>query len=239
MLIHRALFFIFIYACSFFLYAEEVKVITIEVAPWAFQKDGEVVGIFSDILNEVEALSGYRMKKSLTPFGFSRIYKELDSGRADCTIVIMNEKKSDNYFLGAKLFDHSMGVFLHSSLSLEVYEDLLGLTLSAHKEILFSEGFYKDKRIKKEFDSSYEIGIKKIAKKRVDGMVGAVSTINYLASNMGLSDALGEPMVLVKEPVHLQCSNKSKKAKVIYDINKAIETIRENGVLSAILKKYV
>ena len=219
MLTHRVLFFIFIYAHSFYLYAEEVKFITIEVAPWAFQKDGEVAGIFSDILNEVEVLSGYRTKRSLTSFGFSRVYKELESGRADCMIAILNEKKSGDYFLGAKLFDHSMGVFLHSSLHLSVYEDLLGLTLSTHKEILFSEGFHKDKRIKKEFDSSYEIGIKKVSKKRVDGMVGAVSTIKYLASNMGLSDALGEPMVLVKEPVHLLCSNKSKKAKVVDDVN--------------------
>jgi polar amino acid transport system substrate-binding protein len=218
--------------------SEKLKFITIEIFPWAYHEEGNVVGVFSDIVDEIELASGHKIVKTLMPFGFSRINKELEYGRKDCAIAIVGKDYEDISILGEKLFDHSMGVFLHSDLKLESYEDLLGLTLSVNMSLLSEEEFYIDDRIKKEFDPTYAVGIKKIARHRVDGMVGAITTIQSLAKSMGLNSSLGEPMILVQEPVSLQCSKKSKNIRYIDDINKAIKIIKENGVLDAVLKKY-
>jgi polar amino acid transport system substrate-binding protein len=219
--------------------AVELKFITLEVAPWAYYDDSSdgYIGIFSDVVAEMEKRTGFTIKITLSSFGFSRINRELEMARQDCTLVILQKKREDIIVLGEVLFNHSMGVIANKNFRLDKYEDLYKLTISVH-EVLSLEGqFMDDKKLNMEFDVDYSTGLRKIQHGRLDAVAGAISTIQYLAKMEGMDYLLGKPLVLKQEPIHLQCSKKSKNLKHLDKLNQAIKSIKSDGTLAKIIKR--
>lgn len=218
--------------------AEELKFITLEVAPWAYvdEKNGSYKGIFSDIVSELEKRTGYEIKITLTPY--ARINRELEAGRQDCTILIRGEQRDQITVLGSFVFDHPMGVIPKKSTNLKEYKDLYGLRVSVLRGLLLTQEFSNDNNFNKEYDTSYEIGLKKIQHDRLDAIAGAIPTIQFLAKKNNYEHLLGEPLVLSEEPIYLQCSKKSKNFDLIEGINKTLDVIRLDGTLDNILSQY-
>lgn len=235
----------FILACFFsygnFAYSETLNLITVEVAPWAYHDkvENKFLGIFPDLIREIEARTGHSINITLVPFGFSRINRELKIGRQDCTILITQPERSQFTVLGELVFNHEMGVVAHKSISLKDRDDLYGLTISVHK-MLAEEGQVMDnEKLNKEFDASYEIGLRKIKHGRLNAIAGAIPTIKFLAKNLGVEDLLGAPLILKHEPIYLQCSKFSKKLKYFDDINQAIKSIKKDLSLKYIINANV
>lgn len=220
-------------------FAESMKFISIEVAPWAYLNEGQYkhVGIFPDIVEEIERRTGYTIEVTITPFTFERVNRELMIGRQDCTIVIQDEEREDFVLVGEKLFDHMMGVVAIKKYPLKIYPDLYDLTISTHKSLIITKKFFNDDKLKKEFDVNYDIGLRKIKHGRVNAVAGAISTIQYLAKNNNIEDMLGEPLILKLEPVSLQCSKKSKNIDLIESVNDAIRKMKVDGTLEKIMAK--
>lgn len=216
----------------------ELKFISVEVAPWAYQsnKNDVPVGIFPDIVQQIGFRTGFNVKVTLAPFGFSRIAREIDSGRQDCTIVILDRLLSELVVVGEKVFDHPMGVIAKKEIRLNEYRDLHGIKVSVFEALLIRDDFHEDSKIHKEFDVGYSAGLRKMKYGRVDAIAGAIPTILYLAKKEGFDDFLGSPLELKSEAIHLQCSKKSEYIKHMNSLNKVIKDMKLDGTLDKIIR---
>jgi polar amino acid transport system substrate-binding protein len=228
-------FFFLIFPVSCF--SESLKFISLEVAPWSYssEKNERYKGVFPDVVKEIERRTGHHIEITMTSFSFERIDRELKLGRQDCAIVIEDEVRNEYVILGETLFEHSMGVIARRGLILHEYSDLYGYVISTNKKITISDKFVADKKIKKVFDVDYRIGLRKIKHGRIDAVAGAIPTIEYLANQEGMSDLLGDPLILKMQPVSLQCSKNSKKIRFMDSINQAIKSMKKDGTLSKIM----
>ena len=110
-------------------------------------------------------------------------------------------------------------------------ESLKGVKVSTLEPLAKNGKFMDDESLYRVFDSSYSVGLKKLARRRVDAVAGAIPTIMFLAKNKGMGDAVGEPLLLGYEKIYFQCSKNSKKINDIENISKAVEEMRVEGVL--------
>lgn len=215
----------------------EIKFITIETSPWASiePNSGKAVGAFPDMLDELQRRTGHTMKISLQPF--ARIENELESGVQDCTIIIWNEPRARVVEKGEAVYFHEMGIIARRGIPLRSYEDLRPLSVSVLRGLSFDARFDGDGLIRKEFDASYLIGLRKLSHGRVDAVAGAILTLQQLAKEEGLEEYLGDYLLMGRIDLVLQCSKKSPNLDVMPEFNKAIRNMRADGTLQAIFRK--
>lgn len=218
--------------------ASDIKLISMDAVPWAYfdQKNGRYAGIFPDLVKEIEKHSGHQIKITLSPY--ARINRELESGRQDCTILISENNRQKITHLGELVFNIPMGVISSKKFKLNEYSDLHKIKISVLRSLDITEQFTSDERIAKEYDTAYEMGLRKILHGRVDAVAGTIPTIKYLIRKNDMEGVMGEPFVLGSKPIFLQCSILSKKSDYIKDVNFAIKEMRENGVVDSIVNKY-
>lgn len=215
--------------------AGELSFITIEVAPWAeVTADGKMVGLFPEVIREIEQRTGLEIAMSLTPF--ARVDRELRSGKQDCTILA--ERDESFVKIGPLVSYHAAGVIAREGIRLESYEDLAPLTISVLRGASIAPRFDADESLKKEFDTDYLISLRKIAHGRLDAVAGAMPTIWYLAEQEGLAAHLGEQLLLADVPLLLQCSRRSPNLDAMPALSEAVEAMKADGTLDKIKSKY-
>ncbi|MDQ2077927.1 ABC transporter substrate-binding protein [Marinimicrobium sp. ABcell2] len=214
----------------------ELRFITIEVAPWASHNEQtqNLEGAFFDIIQALEQRTDFRIHASITPF--ARVDRELESGNHDCTILVPRPKSL--VVPGALVFNHALGAIARKEFVLESYDDLQDLRISVLRGGSLNEQFDTDDSLIKEFDTDYVIGLRKMARGRIDAIVGAISTLLYVAEEEGYLDILGEPLVLQEMSLYFQCSRRSEHLNAMPVINRAIEEMRQDGTLDAIKTKH-
>jgi polar amino acid transport system substrate-binding protein len=216
----------------------ELKMISMDAVPWAYfdAKEKRYSGIFPDLVRELEKHSGHKIKITLT--SYARINRELETGRQDCTMLITEKERGEITDLGELAFNIPMGVIPIKDTKLTSYDDLNGLTISVLRSLNITDRFTQDDELKKEFDTGYEIGLRKMLHGRLDAIAGTIPTIKYLAKEKGMGELLGKPLLLSFNPIYLQCSKESKNKQLISDINSAMKSIRESQVLNEVVSKY-
>lgn len=223
------------------LFAEEsdnisLKFITIDVAPWA-EHDPQRQhnqGAFFDIVNELKQRTGYDIQTSVTPF--ARVDRELESGHHDCTILV--PRPHTLVVPGELAFSHSLGAIARKEFPLNTYEDLRNLRISVLRGGSLNNRFDTDDNLHKELDTDYIIGLRKVARGRLDAIVGAISTLQQMAEQEGIADQLGEPLVMEEMPLYLQCSKNSPHIHAMPALNKALVDMRADGTLDAIKQQH-
>lgn len=217
--------------------AAELRFVTFDVAPWAYlDEKGRYLGVFPDLMREIERRTGHSIVISLTPLVQKRVHRELEAGRQDCAMTVAGEKRALIEIVGPPVFKLPMGVIARKEIKINGYDDLKGLKISALK--LLSE----NKKIMDDFSLStvpspdYISGLRKISHGRIDAIAGAIPTIRYLAALNDISDLLGEPFVMNYDPVVWQCSVNSKNLQHMEKINQAIADIKRDGMLEKISK---
>ena len=241
MYLEKIVFTFFITIFSPLVFSENIKIITISVAPWAYplEHHSEVyVGIFPSVVSELKRRTGHDFKITLTDFGFMRIDRELSSGRQDCAVVIGQAGRDKITVRGETVVLHEMGVLARKGIDLNDYADLYGLTISSHPVLVEEGKFLQDRNLTIEYDDSYLSGLKKIKHGRLDAVAGSIDTIEYLANHNGMKDLLGKALLLESEAVYLQCSKKSEKLKHMGELNEAIQAMKKDGTLDSILENF-
>jgi polar amino acid transport system substrate-binding protein len=235
----RMMSLILILSYSVHTHSEELKFITLNVAPWAYfnKNKSKLLGVFPDLVHEIEKRTGNNIHVSLTFFAFDRINRELELGRQDCTMVIREKKRDQFVILGESVVELSMGVVAKKGINLDEYKDLYGLRISVLKILSEKGKFMDDNQLTKVFDTDYEAGLRKMQHRRLEAIAGPIGKIQYLARKNGFDDLLGAPLVLKQEPIHLQCSKKSKNLKHLDKLNQAIKSIKSDGTLAKIIKR--
>ena len=215
--------------------ADKLSFITIDVAPWASVNEaGEMEGAFIELVNEIAQRINRKIDITITPF--ARVDRELETGSHDCTILV---PRPDTLVVkGDVISYHPMGVIPRKGTELTVYEDIQALRLSVIRGATMTPRFDEDTKIYKEYDTDYLIGLRKIARGRLDGIVGAIPTLLYLAEQEGVADQLGEPFPLTEIPLLFQCSKNSPNLDIMPQVNAAIAAMKAEGVVKQIQSRY-
>lgn len=214
--------------------AADLKMITLEAEPWASMgPDGVAVGAFSDIVAEIGRRTGLTSTITIQPF--PRIERELESGLQDCTIVLWSDSRARIVERGEPVYMMTFGVIARKGIALSAYEDLHALTVSVVRNLAIEPRFDNDAAIRKDPDKDYELGLNKIAHRRLDAIAGAIPTILYQARKMGLTQYLGDQLVMTRIPLTLQCSKASPNLGLMARLNEAIRQMRADGTMDRIL----
>ncbi|HTF86400.1 MAG TPA: transporter substrate-binding domain-containing protein [Cellvibrio sp.] len=215
--------------------ADKLSFITIDVAPWASVNEaGEMEGAFIELVNEIAQRINRKIDITITPF--ARVDRELETGSHDCTILV---PRPDTLVVkGDVISYHPMGVIPRKGTEITVYEDIQALRLSVIRGATMTPRFDEDTKIYKEYDTDYLIGLRKIARGRLDGIVGAIPTLLYLAEQEGVADQLGEPFPLTEIPLLFQCSKNSPNLDIMPQVNAAIAAMKAEGVVKQIQSRY-
>lgn len=217
-----------------------INFIGLEVAPWAYydENTGLLEGVFPDVIEEFERRIGKNIKVSLSEYAFTRINRELKSGRQDCTMIVAGARRDEFTLRGEKVFDLPIGIIARKEIKVDDPDDLKYLKtsllsiLSTRKDLLGAE------LLDRQIDPTYEAGIKKLKHGRVDAIAGAIPTIKYLAVKYEIDGLLGSPYILANQPIYLQCSKGSKHLKLFDKMSDSIRGMREDGTLKSIVKKH-
>ena len=215
---------------------ETLKMVTLAAPPWASQsvQSGEIEGAFVDIVKALTERTGYQFDITLTPF--VRAGREIERGTQDCTILAPLD--SEKVIAGELTFQHPLGAIPRKGLSLNRYEDLSGQRISVLRGGSLSERFDADTTLEKVFDTDYATGLRKVARERVDVVVGAIPTLLYIARMEGITAELGEPLVLRNIPLMFQCSKISTHLDAMPAINQALRDMRDEGVFDTIQQQH-
>lgn len=216
--------------------SETIKVITINAPSWVSHSSqtGMLSGAFIDVLEELTKRTDYNFEITLSPF--ARVGRELQMGTQDCTILA--PLPSEQMQRGELILEQPLGAIGRKGITLDRYEDLYGKRISVLRGVSLRLDFSSDAALDKVFDKDYATGLRKLARDRVDVVVGAISTLQYIAKNEGIGDSLGEPLVLAKIPLLFQCSKSSQHLDAMKPINAAIRSMHSEGVIEAIKDRH-
>lgn len=216
--------------------ATELSFITIDVAPWASinPDTSEQEGAFVEIIKEVEKRTQKKINITLTPF--ARVDRELESGAHDCTILVA--RPDELVIKGDIVSYHPIGFIARKGIIINSYEDIRPLKLSVTRGASLTPEFDQDDSLQKEYDTDYLIGLRKVARGRLDAIVGAIPTLQFLAKQEDLQDDLEKPFPVVEVPLIFQCSKKSSNLAQMPTINSALMKIKADGTLEKIRARY-
>ncbi|MBE8718115.1 substrate-binding periplasmic protein [Cellvibrio polysaccharolyticus] len=210
--------------------------ISLDVAPWASKNPvtGENEGAFVEIVKEVERRLQKEVEITITPL--ARVERELQAGTRDCTILI--SLPDELVVKGSVVATHGIGFIARKGVHIREYNDIKPLKLSVIRGGLVNDEFDNDENLHKEFDTDYLMGLRKVARGRLDAIVGAIPTLQYLAEQEGLSDSLEAPFPVLEVPLVFQCSRNSPNLDQMEAIDKILVSIKEDGTLEKIQKQY-
>lgn len=217
--------------------AGDLRFITIDVAPWASLDPStqKPVGVFPAVVAEFQRRTGHNIAITLHPF--ARIDRELETGAQDCTIIVWNDSRAGIVRKGELLAHHPVGIIAAKGVALDGFDSLTRLNgISVLRGLAMGGGFDEDARLRKEYDTDYQTGLRKLAHGRVEAVAGAMPTIRYLAAQMGLDHHLGPQLLLSQMDLVLQCSLKSPHLNTMDHFNRAIRDMRNDGTLDAIFR---
>lgn len=216
--------------------AAPLRFVSIETAPWASRSaDGTLSGFFPDVVRELERRRGRAATLSLQPF--VRIGQELESGAQDCTILAAKPEWQTFARLGEVIYRHEIGVVARRDVSLRTPGDLRGKRFSVLRGLALGPAFDADPQVGREEDTDYQIGLRKLTHRRVDGVAGAIQTIEFLARQAGLEAQLGDRLTLGNLPLALQCSRKTVDAKEMSRLNTLLRNMLDDGTVSRLLDR--
>lgn len=217
--------------------ARDLRFITIDVAPWAAVAPDtqKLAGVFPAVMDEISRRTGHRITTTLQPF--ARIDRELESGAQDCTVIIWNDERSRIVRKGERLALHPIGIIAAQGVKLDNLDDAARLDgISVLRGLTLGGGFDSDSRLRKEYDTDYPTGLRKLVHGRVQAVAGAIPTIRYQAQQLGLSQYLGTQLLLSNIDLVLQCSLKSPNLDLMDQLNRTILDMRDDGTLDIIFQ---
>jgi polar amino acid transport system substrate-binding protein len=216
--------------------SRELAFITIDVAPWAYNDPdtGENEGAFVEIIKEVERRIQQPINVTITPF--ARVDRQLDSGEHDCTILVPLSEKQ--IIQGDIVSYHPIGFIARKGVVINQYDDIKNLRISVIRGAAISPEFDSDQTLIKEFDTDYVMGLRKVARGRLDVIVGAIPTLQYLIEEESLQQQFEEPFAVTEIPLVFQCSRKSPNLDQMDRINAVLLEIKSDGTLEQIRSRY-
>jgi len=216
--------------------------------PWKWKENGKFVGPFIDVMQQVADRSGLHIE--LRPLPWKRVLLEMKSGKIDGFFggYKTAERESFGLFVEPPISWSTLSIFVREGEAFPFtrIEDLYGRKIGIVRGYNTSEEFDKaadERKILVEQTSNYVSLIKMLAAGRIEGLVGATSTIQAHFVDMNWTDRfaiLSNPIAGPK-PVYICLSKQSKSIdpeELAAKMNQALKAMETENVFAEIAKKY-
>lgn len=244
----RIVFFIFIFI-SFTISGLELKTEFQDSAPKYFSKDGKVVGICVDIIDELNKRLKANdiiiiLKDKDNPFiPFKRLQTNLEVGDIDIFVGFAKDAKRADLYKFAKTPAYKVqSTFAKLKKNKNEYTNTESL---AGKKIAYIAGSATGDQISKveniigDSTDNLETALQKLVDGRTDYVFYHTLGMGYSIKELGFSDKITFTKKAFEEYAHYIAFSKKTPDNVIDTIEKVMLDMTKKGVIDRILKKYI
>jgi polar amino acid transport system substrate-binding protein len=215
--------------------------------PYQIEKDGEIAGFDAETFQAISEEMGCKIVHKRLPW--KRHLKMLAAGKVDMAAWASKTEERAAYANFSDFFMPFEAVLFTQAGSGADHETLEGFLKAGNKlgtVADYSYGADADAVISK---AAYEanilpvrslkLNIRKLARGRIDGLIGSPFTVSHMARQVGLDDKIAaSDLVVNSSDTFVMFSKKSVNQETIDAFNKALATLRDNGTLDRIIAKY-
>jgi len=230
-----------------FAYADEtLKLVTLEYAPYEFQKGDQVKGIAVEILRETFARLDIQIAISVNPW--ARSLREVKHGRADAIFTIYRTEERETFltYCDEVLAMQRVGFFARKGR--DVAYDGTAQSIAEKKIVVvrgISYGNKFDSMVKNDklrnihTVNSFDLAVKILYKGRADLIPGETAVVSSVAAQAGVREdiVLIEPL-LQEVPSFIAFSKARGKGDLCAGINKTLKDMKMDGTVQEIYEKY-
>lgn len=216
--------------------------------PWKWKTNGEYVGPFIDVMQEVAERSGITIR--MVPLPWKRVLKELAEGQIDGFFggykTPAREAAADFLYMPMGWAVLSIFVRKGEVFPFQKIEDLYGKRIGIVRGFTTSPEFDRAMReglISVDEAGNYSSLVKMLDAKRVDGIAGVTSTLQAHIEAMHLTDRLvmlPHPVTGPK-PIYICVSKRAdipNREKLIARMNQAMNDMEQDHAFEKIARKY-
>lgn len=215
--------------------AEILHVVTIDLAPYGYSRDGQHAGLCYEIGAALAEAAGMNMDNRMVSL-LSGV-EELNHGHADLVIMIPNERIDAVAHNLGPVFPVELVALGRRDTVFRSPDDVRGKTVGSihgakHIELgkRYSMVFYPT--------VSYDQSLKLLLAKRVDAVLGPKLSLDFLARfNRIPPQALNTPIVLSTDDACVMASRSLPEGK-LNRLRQALNLIKSNGTLKSIVVRY-
>lgn len=216
--------------------SDHLRILTLEQAPYGYMENGSPTGLLYDIGNAIAEEAGLAAENRFVKL--ERGIEEISLGRADIFIIFPNPNilaVAEN--LGSVLPLETV-ILGRSGVDFSSIGDLAGKSVASLRGAQYDARLSQMETVTVLPIKSYVNGLKMVANKRADAIVGPIYGLESSMKANGLSrDLFGTPLVLhvlhanVYYSVHGDAERASK-------VRAAIAHLKRDGIIQALLAKY-
>lgn len=241
---HRRFFIVLLFlALSTKLYAENapLKLVTLPFPPWGFyDQKNNPVGVGYDMASAIAERMGRTYVNRIVPM--SRVFKEIEYGSADITIVLRTPY-SEAVAVPVTNLSLSLRAIIwpRKGISIKSTEDLSGLRLSMPIGMKMGKEFtsiQKNLNIMPTID--YPKSLQMFRANRIDAIIGTEQSLLYNAIKSGMNpyEEFGTPYEISRYIVWVHASKKFIAHEGLEKLQSVAQSLKDDGTFASILKKY-
>ena len=216
--------------------------------PWKWKENGKFVGPFIDVMQQVADRSGIHVE--LKPLPWKRVLLEMKSGTVDGFFggYKTAERETFSLFVETPISWSMLSIFVRKGEAFpfagieDLYGRKIGIVRGYNTSVEFDQAA-DEKKILVEETSNYVSLIKMLAAGRIEGIVGATSTIQAHLVDMNWTDRFSMLPIPVAgpKPIYICLSKQAKiinQEKLADKMNQALKAMETENVFEEIAKKY-
>lgn len=197
---------VFLTCLSLSAQGEKLRIVTDPWAPYAYQQNGQGMGIDYEVTAKVFERLGVEVEWQFLPW--KRCLAMLDQGEADGVLDIFRTPERDATLLypDEPLSDVQFVLFQTAAKPHEVatLDDLDGLTIGTSAGYTYGDAFMQATAFKREAAASQEANFGKLVRNRVDLIITDLRVGNFTLQAMGLAGKVSAlPLVISHERQYL------------------------------------
>lgn len=212
--------------------------------PFSYQEDGQVKGIFIDLVREAFRRSGTPI--TITAYPWARAIAMLENGETDalCTIYKSAQRETFADFSQAVVPDiQSLFVRREAEFRFDgSLESLRGRTIGTVEGYSYGETFdeaFKNGTLRSEPVNLIDRNVEKLLDGRIDMFVEGKYVALYTMKKMGVAERVRELEPDVRRTqLYLAFSKKRNRVALLTQFNEALDSMKKDGTYQKIIDRY-
>lgn len=218
--------------------------------PYQFQKDNEITGLDNDLVKAIFIEADCKVNFVKRPW--ARALKEIEAGTIDfASGASMNDERAAFAHFSLPYRDETMVLMVRKGdavkYELKKITDITGYNfqLGVVRDYFYGEdhkaGLENPEYQKRVNEVKDDIAnLKKLAAKRIDGILIDKYTGPYLAKQAGIFDQIEvHPVYINSDNIYLMFSKRTVAPVMVEQINSALDRLKEKGGYDQIVERYL
>jgi len=222
----------------------KLKIGIIDLRPWGYIEDGKIAGLQLDVFQALSEATSIDFDYELLPL--QRLQHYLTAGKIDLASIFKREELMPHVELISWVAGETYYLIGPNGLRIDKSNlsqiEHIGVIIG--EETIVQKSLIKKYKLKAKLDvagTSYDTSLKKLKAGRIDALCIAGPGLKAYLTELGMSEeVIKGAFIIESQEGYLQFSTLSQHytPEVISLLRVKFETLRDNGVLSNIDKKY-